>query len=694
MDFEKLFNPSSIAVVGVSHDLKKVGYLVANNLINQGYKCRIYFVNKNASEDILGKKVYPSLSEVGEKIDLAVLATPAAVSLSLIDEIGQLGIKDIVIFAAGFKEIGKDGVEIESELIEKIKKYNINLLGPNCIGFINTLLNINVTFLKHISPSGNIGFISQSGALGSVIIDYFAGHKNLGFSYFISLGNKTNIDESDALEFLLKDSNTKVIGMYLEDVKNGKRFMDVLNKAAKIKPIVILKAGSTTEGSKAAISHTGGLVGDDQVYDAVFNQNGAIRAFTFTEFMTILKIYSYDRVPTNRALLVLSNAGGVGVLFTDDIVKNKLSLVTISPETEKELTSTVGENKKISIRNPIDLLGDASAFEYSQAIGLTMQEKDIGSIGVLLTPQANTQIFETAEVIAENQSHLDKPIFPIFMGEESVAQSHVFFEEKKMVSFSTYDFLSQCLAKILQRQEFHGEQNDENGLRSNSLPIKLQEQEIKNILNNNFSKPFLNLGDSMSFFKLLNIPVLDLLFLDSESKIQDLKSKIKYPAVVKIASDIITHKTEVNGVITGIKSEIELKEVFNKITASGKAKGIYIQQMVKGHEIFLGAKRDNNFGVVIVVGLGGIYAELLKEINYLVFPFSQKRFTQMIEETKLAKLFKGFRGSKSVDIRKLYDISAKIGYLMENFKEIKEIDINPLFLNEEKLVVADARIIL
>lgn len=691
MSLNTLFNPTSIAIVGVSHDPKKVGHLVAKNLLDQGYKGEVYFINKDANKDILGKKVYSSIGEIGKKIDLAVLAIPARAALPYLDEVHPAGVENVVLFAAGFKEtVG--GQENEKVLVEKLKQYDINLLGPNCIGYINTLSGINTTFLKHTSPKGNIGFVSQSGALGSVLVDYFAAHKNLGFSYFMSLGNKTSIDESDCIEFLVNDPNTAVIAMYLEDIKDGEKFKKIIVTASRKKPIVVLKSGTTDEGSKAAISHTGGLVGNDQVYDAVFKQYGVIRAQTFTEFMDILKLYSFGKLPSSREILILSNAGGVGVLFADDVVKNNLSLETISQDTQSKLVSAFSEIKKINPHNPIDLLGDASAFEYKQAIESTLGEKSIGAITVLLTPQANTQIEETAKVLVDVQKHFVKPIFPIFMGEKSVRDVQSYFEENRMASFLTYDHLSTCLSKMIWREN-KAQKSFENHSRDVLVHIKLQQDEILTFLNLKTHVPFLNLRNSMAVLSLVGLPVEPLRYIDTKDELNKVGEQ-NFPLVAKIASDIVTHKTEISGVVPNIKTRAELSKAFEMLVESGKSKGIYVQKMVSGHEVFVGAKRDSHFGIVIVMGLGGIYAELLKEISYRVFPFSPHEFETMISETKVEKLVKGFRGGPPINIQDLYNVVYKLGSLLIQFPQIKEIDINPLFVSHEQIVIVDCRIVL
>lgn len=679
MSLQPFFNPNSIAIVGVSENTKKVGYLVAKNCIDQGYKGELFLVNPKFSE-LLGKKVYKNLAEIGKTVDLVVLAVPADPAIALLEEVGKSGCKNVVLYAAGFKETSATGQQKEMQLREKAEQYGIRILGPNCIGFVNTINNANVTFLKYPSPPGNIGFISQSGALGSLIVDYLVGHKNFGFSYFISLGNKTMIDECDALEFLGSDPDTKVVAMYLEDVKEGERFKKLLAEVSRKKPVVILKSGATAEGSKAALSHTGSMMGNDQVYSAVFSQNGAIRAHEFYEFMAILKVLSYGRAPKSRNILILSNAGGAGVLLTDELIEQHLSLVTITEEAKKEIIATMGEGR-ITFHNPIDLLGDASAFHYRQAIASTIKEKDIGAVIILLTPQANTEVPETTQVIADAQRQFDKPIYPIFMGERSVGNSHAAFEQEKIASFSSYDFLPKAVSKICSYQDWLAVQSTSVSAVS-PAPVTLPDKKL------------LNLTESMAVIAGAGIKTAPLSLVSSREGLTVQAAAMGYPLVAKIASETITHKTDVRGVIPNITSEAELLQAWDDLTKVTGENRIFLQKMAKGYELIVGGKRDPVFGPVVLFGMGGIYAELLKETVLFVSPFTMADLEKELKPSKIMKLISGFRGAKPLPLPVLYDQLSRLGQLMATHPEIAEIDINPLMVEEGVPYAVDGRVIL
>jgi len=681
MDLKVFFNPSSVAVIGVSENPKKVGYLVAENLIKQGYKGEIYFVNPKF-ETLFDRPVYKDIKEIGKPIDLVVLAVPADVAMHLLDDLKTIGVRNIVLYAAGFKEAGMDGALKEENLIAKAKQYGMTILGPNCIGFVSTISQTNVTFLKYPAPKGNIGLISQSGAMGSLMVDYLVDHANFGFSYFMSLGNKSVLDECDLLSFLKDDPNTQVIAMYLEDVKRGEEFKKILEETTKIKPVVILKSGSTIEGSKAAGSHTGSMVGDDVIYSTVFEQYGAIRVEHFSEFMSLLRIFSFGRQPTSKDILILSNAGGIGVLLTDELIKNGLQLVTVPDDVKEVIKKNMG-GEKVTIHNPIDLLGDASAFHYRQAIAATIQEKHLGGIVVMLTPQANTEVEETARALAEAQSVFSKPIFPIFMGEKSVGHSHSLFEKEKIASFYTYDFLPASLAKIIHYQDHiqHKTVNEKKEIEQ-SKRITIPKKSVLT--------PF----ETNQVLATAGINAVSLIKAGSAEEVSSLSQEIGFPLVMKTASEKITHKTEVKGVRVNIQNEKEALTEYQDLCEVTNDTQVYLQKMMKGHELIIGAKRDNQFGIIIILGLGGIYAELLHTTVSFMYPFSFEYMMKKIRSSKVQKIIEGFRGSAPVDEENLYGILDNLGMLMNTYATVKEIDLNPTLVSSSGLHIVDGRMML
>jgi len=691
---DSFFNPRSIVIIGVSHEKNKVGHLVAKNLIAQGYKGKMYFINNKYEGKILNQTIYKNLEEVikkEKKIDLVVLAVPAGVALYYLDELRKYKIKNAVIFAAGFKETSEEGAKLEEELAIKARDYGINILGPNCIGYINTKLGVNTTFLKNVAPEGNIGFISQSGALGSALVDYFLSHNHLGFSYFISLGNKTVMDESDCLEYLIEDKSTTAVFMYLEDVKNGEKFKRTLKKAIFKKPVIILKSGKTTEGAKAASSHTGGMASDDRIFDSLMDETGAIRAYDYLEFLTLIKIFSYRRLPKNESILVLSNAGGAGVLLTDKLITHGLKLATISQELALELNKSFEDTKKVTVHNPIDLLGDASAFDYNKAFNVVKKDKDHGAVIVLLTPQANTQIYETAKVLVSMQKKYEEPIYPVFMGKKSMYGVGKLFENERIVGFANFDYLVSSIKKIIDYEEYI-KKGEVSELVARLVTFVDKKKRI--IINDSLINNHYDLYDSLELLEKLDIPIVKTKLLKSEKDIDILLKKINFnlhPFVIKLSSREISHKTEVGGVITNIQSEKQLKEAYKKLAKISPY--MVVQEMIKGHELIVGAKRDPSYGVILALGLGGIYTELLQEINFKIYPLSRFEFDSMLKKTKVGKLLNNFRGKGIINPDKIYEILCNLGQFMANNPQVKEIDINPLIVSTKNITAVDARII-
>lgn len=698
MYLQKFFNPRSVAIVGVSRDVRKVGHLVARNMLEQGYVGDLYFIHPSG-EEILGRKTHPTLAAIGKSVDLVIIAIPAASALSVLDEVAEIGARHVVLFPAGFSETGTpEGKALEQNLRAKIAEHELVVQGPNCIGFINTNAGVNATFFGKKAPQGNIGIISQSGALGSAFLDYVAAKSHLGVSYFVSLGNKLMLQETSVLDFLRDDVHTAVIGMYLEDVRDGDAFRESLLKTTAKKPVIILKSGRTQEGSQAALSHTGSMVGDDEVFSALVRDCGAIRADSYAEFEMLLKLYSHDAVPRNSSILVLSNAGGMGVMLTDGLMENGLRLVTVSEDTAQALADAFTPSKKISVHNPIDLLGDASAYDYRRAFELTAREHDIGGVCILLTPQANTEIVETARGIIGMKGKLSGvPIYPIFMGKDSVTEAHALFEAAGIASFRYFAHLPRALRKMIAAKEAH-EAIQTPTIPSDYALLTIQHHHhIERILRSPGSKKsFLNQDESLRVLAYAGIPIAPVAHVVTAEEARDVASRVGYPLVAKIASDKITHKTEVRGVVTGITVEEELMHAFESLSRIGGGRsGCYLQKQLHGHELIIGAKHDRTSGTVLMVGIGGVYAELLGETVEFVYPVSKASCLLALSSSRVGKLLTPFRGMTPISGAHIFEMLMSLGALFERFYPLIEaIDINPAMGTSEGLIAVDARIIL
>jgi len=670
-DLHHFFSPKSVAIVGVSKDYHKVGHLVAKNMLLQGYMHEMHFINPHKGQ-VLGHDTLSSLSELTSPVDLVVFATPADVTLQEMEKAKSI-CKSVVILAAGFKEENNpESIAREAQLQNIIRDTGMRILGPNCAGFINTVSGLNTTFLVGPVPVGHVGVISQSGAIGSVMIDQFSAHQGIGFSYFFSLGNKSNVDECDTLEYLTQDEHTQVIAMYLEDIHDGTRFMHALSEATRHKPVIIIKAGSSTAGAQAAVSHTGSLAGDDAIFDTVVHQCGAIRARTINELITYIQIANYHVIPKNDRIIVITNAGGCGVLAADAIDRAELAL-------HKLHIKSIVPNDTL-VPNPYDVRGDADASKFAMAVAETADEKNTGGVIVIVTPQANTQLEDTAKSLIGLQTTLPHPIYPVFLGASSMATVQKIFESNQMPFFDDLETLIQAIGVFAERAK-----------RPLHVPILIKK---KTISPSNKLPRTLTLTKSYDALQKAGIHLVPYHIAHDTHSLHDALSSITYPIVMKVSSSTVTHKSDAGGVKVGINSYLEAEEAFMQMQKIEGFQQVLIQEMIKGYELIIGAKRDPVFGPVIVIGLGGVLANLIHETERLISPVSYAYTQYILQKSKLGQLIQGYRGAQPVDIGHLYEMIQILDHLMSTSDFIQEIDINPVMITPEgKAVGVDARVV-
>lgn len=669
-----LFSPKSVAIIGASADYRKVGHLVAKNMVLQGYSGNMFFVNVKGGE-VLGRKTYKSFDELPEVVDVAVFATPAAITLSELEN-NSHRFKSAVILAAGFKEEnGEDAAKNEERLQKIIKEDKTIFLGPNCAGFANPHVGANATFLPGPIPKGNIAFVSQSGALGSVMIDYLSDRPDAGFSFFASLGNKSQLTESEVLEHLAADTNTKVVAMYLEDVKDGEAFLNAITRLSIKKPVIIYKSGSSVKGAAAAVSHTGSLAGDDAVFTAAVTQCGAIRVETIQEFFGLIEIYSHGMAPKREDFIVITNAGGGGVIAADTIEKYHLQLSKWN----------IGTDGHVQIaHNPFDVRGDADAQKFIDAIAHTRDE-DVGGVIVIVTPQANTQIEDTAKAISGMSSALPHPIYPMFLGKWSQDQATRILQHNNLPSFSSVEILVRSLKKAVLRRKIVDGLTEDPRLISTTNGIEKSA--------NNGSEKILTLSESYDLLEKYKIPMLPYYLVNSQGELAALESKLKFPAVAKVSSEKLTHKTDGGGLVLNICTFEELKGHYQKFVERG-FDTVLIQQQIGGLEFLLGAKRDITFGPVVVFGLGGIMTNHLQQVIQVVAPVDRNIFEQVIKSSPLSVFTKGFRGFPPVTTDKLYELMTAMQNIMLEDSTVTEIDMNPvIFGRDGSYLGVDARIV-
>ncbi len=686
-NLEKLLRPASVAIIGASEEKNKIGHILAKNLLELGYAGEVFLVNPK-HENLLEKRCYKSVLEIEKEVDLAIVAIPGKLVLEVIRE-ASFKMKNFVVISAGFSEIGEEGKKREAELLQVAKESRLNILGPNCLGFINPELKLNASFAGGMPVAGNISFITQSGALAVGIMDA-AQKKDLRFSNIISVGNKMQLGEVELLEYLEKDARTKVIGMYLEGVRNGSKFIEIARRISQKKPIVILKAGKTERTQKAISSHTGALAGRDEVVKAVFKKTGIIRANDVDEFLSLLNLSSLNQPPENKEVIVVTNAGGLGILTTDAFKGRSLELAEISPQTQKKLRKILPEES--SVTNPIDILGDADEKRYSQTLKAIKKEK-ADSFICLLTPQYQTPVKKIAQkIIKFKESFFEekKRIITVFMGEKKVEKA---IEKLKEKNISNY-FLAEQAVNVLDKYYQWGrhlaiqsKSEEENFFevdagRKNKISAligKIQKEKRKALL----------FSEAVSVMKGYDIETV-------EFYAPDIK-EISFPAVVKVDSSEVLHKTDKKGLILGIKDVAGLEGAVEEIRNNFPGEGIIVQPLLTGGtELILGIKKDETFGPILVFGLGGIYAEVFKAVDFIIPLASKEEIRKILLEGPAGFLFRKTRGQIACDLEEIVQILFNLQLLALENPEIKELDINPLlsFGQGKKSVAVDVKIII
>lgn len=697
-----LFEPKSIAVIGASSRPEAVGYAILKNLIEGGYKGEIFPINPKASS-ILDKKVFPSLQSITEQIDLAVLIVANTITPGVLQECAQKKVGAAIIISAGFKEVGGQGLELENQIKKIAQETKIPVLGPNCLGVINADhgVRMNASFARTMPRAGNIAFISQSGALCTAILDYAKG-KNIGFSKFVSLGNKAVLNELDMLGFLHNDPKTSVIAMYLEDLVNGRKFIElsreITGEGNFRKPILVIKSGRSTQGAKAASSHTGSLVGSDEVYDAIFAQAGVLRLDSVEEMFHVAVGFSQQKIPTGKKVAIITNAGGPGIMATDACIRYGLDLAEFSPITKEKLKEKLPPTANFS--NPVDVIGDAQHDRYEWALEQVCKDPNVDAVMVILTPQAMTDIEEIAKVIVNVGKGHAKTLFASFMGIVDVSAGIKILEANGIPHYTFPEDAARTLGHMVKYQDWL------NRPRTKIKQFKVPKEQVNQQLNEMLEKGkrYLTIEDSMNILDAYQFPVMPWAFCKNKEEAVTFAQKTKKPVAMKIVSTQIVHKFDVGGVRLNLNGPEEVGKAFDEMMKTVKAKardaiieGVFLQEMAeKGREIILGMKRDPLFGPILMFGLGGVYVEALKDVTFRLAPIREHSAKKMIEEIRSVALLKGIRGESPADLEALKENILRLSQLAVEQPLIQEIDINPLSLGAvgQGAVVLDGRILL
>ena len=701
LDLDKIFKPKSVAIVGASDEEGSVGYALVQNLTEHDYKGEVFLVNIRKKE-ILGRKAYAKLEDIPGEVDLAIIATPAKTVPGIVEDCGKSGIKGVIIVSAGFKEVGQEGRLLEEEIKRLRGKYDLRIIGPNCLGIIRPDVGLNATFLDKYPKSGKISFISQSGALGSAILDW-ATHENVGFNNFVSIGSMIDVDFGDLIDYFGTDPKTKSILMYIEGIADARQFMSAARHFAKTKPIIVVKSGKFSESAKAAASHTGSLSGEDSVYDAAFKRAGIVRVDEIEDLFNAAEVLGTQPLPKGKRLAIITNAGGPGVMATDSLIINGGELSKLSPKSLSKLDEVLPSFW--SKANPIDLLGDAKSDRYKAAVEACLEDDGVDGLLIIYTDQAVTEselIAETVVKTLKEKNIQGKTVLTSFIGYEAVEEANRFFNANNIPTYETPEDAIKTYMYMYQYNrnlELLYETPEE--LSIDSAPPK---RPIMNILRQAASenRETLTEDEAKRLLDYYNFPVVKTEVAKSAEEAVNLAKRIGYPVVLKILSPQITHKTDVGGVMLDLTSDAQVRESFGLMTEKAKKAypqaeilGVTVQSMIKqeGYEVIIGGKSDPLFGPVILFGLGGVAVELFKDYAMGLPPLNTTLARNMMAETKVFQLLKGYRNQPGVNLKLLEEILLLFSQLLIDFPQLKEIDINPLIMTEKEAYILDARVI-
>ena len=695
---DRIFKPKTVAVIGASNTEGSVGYALIKNLIGSGFKGTVYPINFK-HKSIYGVRSYASIRETRDNIDLAIIATPAATVTELVKECGECGVGGIVIISAGFKEAGLDGQVVCDNIVGLARQYNMRVIGPNCLGFIHPGIKLNASFANKMALPGKIAFISQSGALCTAILDWSV-EQNVGFSYFVSIGSMIDVGFHDLIDYFGKDPNTSSIVIYMESLSNARKFMSAARAFARNKPIIVLKAGKSSAGAKVAMSHTGTLAGNDMAFDAAFKRAGIIPVNTIEELFNAAQALAMQPRPSGKRLAILTNAGGPGVLATDHLIKQGGELAELSENTMESLNKALPP--MWSHGNPIDVLGDAGSERYGRAAEACIKDPNVDGLLVILTPQAMTYADETAAELARVSKQTNKTILASWMGEEDVAKGRDILETGNIPVFRIPE---NAVTTFMNMYKYT--RNTEALYETPAtIPHKfIPEQEKSHDLINKIvgeNRFVLTEDEAKALMRNYQIPVTNNQLVHSAEQAAKVAGEIGFPVVMKIASPQIAHKSDIGGVVLNINSKEKARNAYKNIVKNATEaypdahiEGVLIEEMVdKKYELIIGSKKDPIFGPVIIFGMGGVAVEVFKDLNVGLPPLNMALAMRLIEDTKIYQLLRGYRGMKEVDLESIQFLLYKFAYLVMDFPEIKEIDINPFAVDHEGGVVLDAKVVL
>jgi acetyl coenzyme A synthetase (ADP forming)-like protein len=703
MNLESVISPTSVAVLGASNKEGSVGHAVMVNILQGKFNGKIYPVNPSSSE-VLGLKCYNSVLDIDDEVDLAVVITPSKVVPQVMDECGKKGVKGAVIISAGFKESGEEGRLLEEQVAEIARRYGVRIIGPNCVGMINAEPNIslNASFTKGMPKHGNIALVSQSGAICGAMLEY-AKVRNIGFSKVFSLGNKADVNENDILAELANDRSTKVILMYIEDLADGRKFIEIASgitsEMEERKPILALKVGESSVGAKAIASHTGALAGSAEAYNAVFAQGGVLRVETLEELFDYAVAFAYQPIPAGEGTVVVSNSGGPAVIVADAAARYNLKLPKLSEKTINELGRILP--KTASLINPVDIIGDADHIRYENTLRAVLSDENVNACIVLCTPALMLNVEALANAMVKiNREFKEKTILSCILGLTGIEDALRILEENNIPQYAFPESAVRTLVAVEKYRSWVTRP------RTGIHVFDVNKEEVRNVFANvkQQGRNYVYEAEAMQVLEAYGFPVPKYRIANKEDDCARASEVIGYPVVLKIASPDIVHKFDVGGVELNLKNSQEVRDAFRRMMQNVKSArpdakliGVNVQEFMKnGKETIIGMKRDPQFGPLLMFGLGGIYVGIFKDVSFRLAPIKELSAYNMIGSTKASILLSGVRGEKPSDVKSIVECLERLSQLVMDFPEIQELDVNPLLVFEEGkgCKAVDARIVI
>ncbi|MCP4110343.1 MAG: CoA-binding protein [Desulfobacteraceae bacterium] len=708
---DAIFSPQSVAVIGASATPGKVGHDIFANILKGRFTGTLYPVNPG-TRSILSVRAYPSVTDIPDPVDLGIIILPPLLAIKAVEESVEKGVKGIVIVSAGFREVGGQGIEMENRIISMCREAGVRIVGPNCLGVINPLplVSLNASFSARMPKPGNISFISQSGALCTAVLD-FAAAREFGFSKFISIGNKADIDELDLLRYFHEDLDTEVIMIYLEELRRGPEFIEAVKEitsGSRPTPVLAIKSGRTGAGAKAAASHTGALAGSEAVYDSIFEQSGIIRVESINDLFDFASVFAYKnetplgkfrrKVPDGNRVAIVTNAGGPGIVATDMTVSSGLRLASFQEETVETLASHLPA--AANLHNPVDVIGDASQDRYENALGAVIKDEGVDGSLVILTPQSMTNALGTAEAIVRIARRTHKPILCCFMGIIDVSSGAKYLQEHGIPVFRFPENAARAFGAVYRYSNWLNRQQ------LAQFTFEHDKQRAAQIIQDCLAAGKTHIGelDGNRLLECYGFSVLPTRLAETWDQAADIAEDMGFPVVMKIVSQQILHKSDAGGVKVGLLNKEEIKKAFDEIIEgakkfdpNAKVDGVLVQKMATpGDEVILGVNRYPIFGPLLMFGFGGVFVEVFQDVAFRLAPIGRNEARRMIRKIKGYKLFTGFRGRPVADTEVLERLMTSLSDMVMNHPEICEMDINPLLVHEKGkgATVADCRMIL